>query len=189
MLKLISQVDLTTFSGHHKPSNAPAASSAALTQQNSVNGGAASVSGGGGEHGASRGHHHQQFEVFEGNIEEQARILCKQFMKREILDHLPAPERKDEESDADNANDNDNAASMEVEDLAGGEPPAAVPVENGITGGAAATTAKSAEEKGAERQTTERQTASASSTNAAANNGQKGSAGLEVIKASSQTQP
>ena len=169
MLKLISQVDLTTFSGHHKPSNAPGASSTTVTQQASATNGAA-------EHGAASRAHHQQFEVFEGNIEEQARILCKQFMKREILDHLP--EQKDEGSDGEE--ENDNAASMEVDDLAGGEP-AAVPVENGN-----ANVGPAGEEKGADRQT-----ASASSTNAnaAASNGQKSSAGLEVIKASQLSQP
>ena len=55
MLKLISQVDLTTF-GAPEPQNT------------------------------------RPFSVFEGNIEEQARILCKSFMKREILDHLPPDE-------------------------------------------------------------------------------------------------
>lgn len=56
MLKLISQVDLTTFGADESQKNKPV------------------------------------FSVFEGNIEEQARILCKQFMKREILDHLPPDE-------------------------------------------------------------------------------------------------
>ena len=82
--------------------------------------------------------------MFEGNIEEQARILCKQFMKREILDHLPPdpePEPKDEqESDADMQHDNENgnaAGSMEVEDLAAH----AEPGENGIAAGAKSSSA------------------------------------------------
>ena len=56
MLKLISQVDLTTFGGPEPQNKGPV------------------------------------FSVFEGNIEDQAKILCKQFMKREILDHLPPDE-------------------------------------------------------------------------------------------------
>ena len=35
------------------------------------------------------GHQSKPSDVFEGNVEEQARVLCKQFMKRQILDHLP----------------------------------------------------------------------------------------------------
>ena len=67
MLKMIAQVDLTTFS---KPTPTPSDPS----QQRSG------------------------FYIFEGNIEEQARIFCKNHMKRKILDHLPA--ENDEEDDA-----------------------------------------------------------------------------------------
>jgi len=57
MLKLISQVDVTTFS---KP---PVTASETNTRSG--------------------------FEIFGGNVEEQARIFCKNHMKRVILDHLP----------------------------------------------------------------------------------------------------
>ena len=48
----------------------------------------------------------RSFEIYEGNIEEQARALCKQFMKKEILESLPADadESKDDiEMDAEPA--------------------------------------------------------------------------------------
>ena len=65
MLKLISQVDLTTFGAPEPQNNRPV------------------------------------FSVFEGNIEEQARILCKSFMLREILDHLPPDEDEIDGDDED----------------------------------------------------------------------------------------
>ena len=70
MLKLISQVDVSTF---QKPiPNAP---------QESANQAKRSTN-----------------EVFEGNIEDQARILCKDNMKREILDHVPEGKSDEDES-------------------------------------------------------------------------------------------
>ena len=66
--------------------------------------------------------------MFDGNIEEQARILCKQFMKREILDHLP------EQPKDDNAEDSEAEMVDEEHDLADEQPAAAATViENGTT--------------------------------------------------------
>lgn len=62
MLKLISQIDVTTFS---KP---PVTASETSSQTRSG------------------------FEIFGGNVEEQVRIFCKNHMKRVILDHLPKEE-------------------------------------------------------------------------------------------------
>ena len=76
MLKQISQVDLSTFAAQ-KPATITPSEKEKESQPNRTG-----------------------FEVFEGNIEEQARILCKQFMKREIVDHLP-----EEKSEAANGDD------------------------------------------------------------------------------------
>ena len=76
MLKQISQVDLSTFAAQ-KPATIAPPEKEKESQPNRTG-----------------------FEVFEGNIEEQARILCKQFMKREIVDHQP-----EEKSEAANGDD------------------------------------------------------------------------------------
>ena len=82
MLKLISQVDLTTFGAPEPQNNRPV------------------------------------FSVFEGNIEEQARILCKSFMLREILDHLPPDEDEidgDEEDKEMHESDNNHLGEDQQE--------------------------------------------------------------------------
>ena len=72
-------------------------------------------------------------DVFQGNIEEQARILCKQHMKREILDHLPQKDEDEEdgceekseagESGSNQANgiDEQSKVQMEIEATKDGE--------------------------------------------------------------------
>ena len=103
MLKLISQVDLTTFSATPKPSATTAAAASQVTA-------AGAEAGSVGQRGP--------FEVFEGNIEEQARILCKQFMKREILDYVPEEdhEQAEEEEEHDLGEDVDDDVVAEVVD-------------------------------------------------------------------------
>lgn len=56
--------------------------------------------------------------IFEGNIEEQARILCKSHMKKEIPDHVPKEDAEDEDNDEDMDEDKDKSAAKEDNEAA-----------------------------------------------------------------------
>ena len=89
MLRQVALVDLTTFS-QQKPNSTLAAPETATSAANQPSVGSA---------------------VFEGNIEEQARILCKSHMKKEILDQLP----KDEDEVDEEGMDKDDEDNVERE--------------------------------------------------------------------------
>ena len=58
----------------------------------------------------------QRYDPFKGNIEDVARVFCKNHMRRQILDHLPERPETEEELDVIHSNREDDEMAQPADD-------------------------------------------------------------------------